>query len=83
VAQGFVKLLEHYPFLEGCAYLVIALLGIKLSVSLAIHFYPQSSFASVLESHEADWITSLITICVFFIPLGASMLFDYPKKRVK
>ena len=45
VAQGFVKLMEHYPFLEGCAYIVIALLGVKLSLSLCQHFYPESGMS--------------------------------------
>lgn len=82
VAQGFVKLLEHYPFLEVCAYLVIALLGVKLSLSLAEHYYPDSIMTKVLESHEADWVTSLITIAIFFVPMITCYLFDYPS-RVK
>ncbi|MCF8450619.1 MAG: DUF475 domain-containing protein [Taibaiella sp.] len=83
VAQGFVKLLEHFPFLEGCAYIVIAMLGLKLTLSLAEHFYPEAIFTKVLESHEADWITSAITISVFFVPLITCAIFDYPKKRKK
>ena len=34
VAQGFVKLMEKYPFLDTCAYIVIGLLGAKLTLSL-------------------------------------------------
>ena len=49
VAQGFVKLLEKYPFLEVCAYSVIALLGIKLTLAGLNHFYPCSSFAIFLD----------------------------------
>lgn len=81
VAGGFVRLLERYPFLEACAYLVIALLGVKLSLSLVSHFYPDSTFARVLDSHHADWITSLVTICTFVIPILTSVFFNYPKKR--
>ncbi len=81
VAQGFVKLLEAYPFLEVSAYMVIALLGIKLTLSLAEHFYPQSKLTLVLESHEADWITSIVTICIFFIPMLTCVLFGYPRKN--
>lgn len=80
VAQGFVRLLEKYPFLEACAYIVIAILGLKLSASLVSHFYPDSAFTEALESHHADWITSLITICTFFIPVITCALFDVPKK---
>jgi YkoY family integral membrane protein len=49
VAQGFVRLLERYPFLETCAYMVIALLGFKLSLSGINHFYPCSAFAKFME----------------------------------
>src|SRR5690606_8832022 len=34
VAQGFVRLVEKYPFLSVCAYLVILILGLKLCTSL-------------------------------------------------
>lgn len=80
VAQGFVRLLERYPFLEACAYIVIAILGLKLSLSLVSHFYPDAAFTAALESHHADWVTSLITICTFFIPIITCALFDYPRK---
>lgn len=53
VAQGFVKLIEKYPFLDTCAYLVIGVLGIKLSLSLFSHFYPCSAFSLFLEGPQA------------------------------
>ena len=52
VAQGFVKLMEHYPFLDTCAYLVLTILGIKLSLSLFTHFNPCSGFALFLEGPQ-------------------------------
>jgi YkoY family integral membrane protein len=81
VAQGFVKLMELYPFLEGSAYTVIGVLGIKLSLSVYEHFYPLSPVSKVLESHEADWITSVITILIFLIPLITNLLFNFPKGK--
>lgn len=81
VAQGFVRLLEKYPFLEGCAYLVIGILGLKLSLSLAEHFYPEARFTQIMQSHEADWITSLITILIFFVPMATCALFNVPKRH--
>ncbi len=83
VAQAFVKLMEHYPFLEGCAYLVIALLGLKLTLSLAGHFYPEAQFTKAMESTQTDWIISAVTISVFLIPVASCALFDYPKKNHK
>ena len=81
VAQGFVKLMEHYPFLEGCAYLVIALLGVKLSLSVCQHFYPVSGMSIFLSSDMADWGTSVITIGIFVIPVVTSLLFNFPKMK--
>jgi YkoY family integral membrane protein len=83
VAQGFVKLMEHYPFLEVCAYIVIAMLGLKLSLSVVGHFYPDASFSKILESPSADWLTSAVTICVFFFPLITCAIFGYPKKALR
>jgi YkoY family integral membrane protein len=81
VAQGFVKLMEHYPFLETCAYAVIGILGIKLSLSLYQHFYPISSLSNFLNSQHADWGTSAVTICIFFIPVITNLLFNFPKRK--
>lgn len=81
VAQGFVKLMEHYPFLETSAFAVICILGVKLTFSFYEHFYPGSQATKVLESHQADWITSVITISVFFVPVVTSILFNFPGRR--
>jgi YkoY family integral membrane protein len=81
VAQGFVKLMEKFPFLETAAFLVIGVLGIKLLLSLYEHFYPETATAKFLESHEADWATSILTVSIFLIPLITSWLFNYPKRH--
>jgi len=49
VAQGFVRLMEKYPFLEKCAYLVIGLLGVKLMLATYSHFYPCTELALFLD----------------------------------
>lgn len=82
VAQVFVRLMERYAFLETCAFVVIAILGIKLTVSLYEYFYPDTIAGVFLSSQEADWITSAITVTVFFLPVLASELFNFPKKTV-
>jgi YkoY family integral membrane protein len=69
VAQGFVKLMEKYPFLETSAFIVIAVLGIKLSLSIFEHFYPKSSFTMIMTSEYTEVYLSLLTISIFFIPL--------------
>ncbi len=53
VATGFVRLMEKYPFLNTCAYLVIAILGAKLTFSLITHYQPCSDFALFLEGPQA------------------------------
>lgn len=49
VTQGFVRLMERYPFLETCAYWVIALLGVKLVLSGFNHFNPCTAFAKFMD----------------------------------
>jgi len=53
VAQGFVSLMEKYPFLETCAFIVIAILGIKLTLSIYTHFQPCSQLSLFLEGEHA------------------------------
>ncbi len=52
VAQGFVRLMEKYPFLNACAYTVIGILGLKLTLSLVTHYYPCSEFTYFLEGPQ-------------------------------
>lgn len=81
IAQWFVKLMGKYSFLETAAFIVIAILGLKLSLSLYEHFYPSSSFSEFLGSHTADIGISALTVAIFFIPILTSMLFNLPKKN--
>jgi len=81
VAQGFVRLMERHAFLEGAAFLVIAILGLKLLASLFEHLRPDHPASTFLGSHAADWITSGITVCIFVVPLVTSTLFNVPRKR--
>jgi YkoY family integral membrane protein len=79
VAQGFVKLMERYPFLETAAFIVIGILGLKLCLSTLHHFYPDNAIAAFLESESADMAVSVITVAVFGLPILSSYLFNYPK----
>ena len=81
IAQWFVKLMEKYNFLETAAFIVIAILGIKLTLSLFEHFYPESGFSKFLSSHTADIGISVLTVAIFFIPILTSMFFNIPKKQ--
>jgi predicted tellurium resistance membrane protein TerC len=81
IAQWFVKLMDTYRFLETSAFLVIAILGLKLVLSLFEHFYPQHAFSTFLGSHAADSGISILTVSIFFLPILTSVLFNYPKKQ--
>ena len=83
IAQWFVRLMEKYSFLETAAFLVIAILGVKLSLSIVEHFYPTSTFSKFLGSHAADMGISILTVAIFFIPILTSIFFNYPKKSIK
>lgn len=52
VANSFVRLMEKYPFLETCAFIVIAVLGLKLISSLYGHYFPCSEFTFFMEGHN-------------------------------
>jgi YkoY family integral membrane protein len=81
IAQGFVKMMEKYPFLETAAYIVIAILGAKLLLGFYEHFYPRSLLSKTLLSHNADMTISALTVAVFFIPVLTCWLFNFPKRR--
>ncbi len=81
VAQGFVRLMEKYPFLETAAFVVIGILGVKLTFSVYSHFYPEQLISKIIEHHDADLYLSFITVGIFAVPVLSSWLFGYPKKK--
>ncbi len=80
VAQYFNKLMNQYPFLETSAFIVIFILGLKLSFSLFEHFYPDASLTKAMTSHTAETVLSLLTALIFFVPLVTSKFFNIPKR---
>jgi YkoY family integral membrane protein len=74
VARYFVVLMEKYPFLESSAFLVIGILGLKLCLSILVHFVPSTKW---IESEEFDFCVSALTLAIFIVPL----LFFKAKKR--
>lgn len=77
VAQGFIKLIEKYKFLETAAFTIIGLLGLKLFISIIVHFVPTLNW---LESEKADWVMSALTLLIFIVPIITSKIFNFPKK---
>ena len=82
VAQGFVKLMEKYTFLETIAFIVIGVLGLKLTVSVYTHFAKGTELADFLEGEHMDMAVSVFTVAIFVIPVLTSQFFNFPKKSV-
>ena len=80
VAQAFVLLMARYPFLETSAFLVIAVLGLKLLLTLVSHFAPTSAAGRLLESEAADAGLTLLTVALFAVPWATSTLFNVPRR---
>lgn len=83
IAQWFVKLLGKYSFLETAAFTVIAILGVKLTLSIVEHFLPESSFSIFMCSHTAEIGISLLTVLIFLIPVLTCLLFNFPRRTLK
>ena len=81
VAQFFVKLMGRFPFLEICAFTVLGILGIRLLFSIYEHFQPNSPITHFMKSHTAGWIFSALTLCIFFVPVITSLLFNIPSPK--
>ena len=83
VAQVFVKLMERFPFLEHSAFIVIAVLGLKLLLSLYTHYYEVTNGSKHwLENEHTDIFVSIITVSIFFVPILTSYFFGFPKGKV-
>lgn len=67
VANRFVKLMEAYPFLETCAFIVIGILGFKLLLAGLVHYIPSLAW---IETEAFDLIISGLTLATFFGPIA-------------
>ena len=81
VAQGFIKLMDRFHFLEVCAYLVIGLLGIKLCLGLPTMFFDLPTYKHFIEGEALDAIVSASTLAIFFLPVLTSWAFNYPRQN--
>ena len=82
VAQAFVKLMEKFTFLETIAFIVIGVLGVKLTSSLITHFYPESPISKAIEGEKTDLFVSIFTVAIFILPVLSSLFFNFPKKHI-
>jgi YkoY family integral membrane protein len=80
-AQGFVKLMHSYPFLETCAFLVVGLLGLKLVAGVLEHFQPDSAIAHLIESQTFKIWWSVFMLLIFIVPVVTHRLFGWPRHK--
>lgn len=69
VAGGFIKLMEKYPALETSAYIVIGILGAKLSLHVVFELLGFHHMAEMVSSHVASMVTSWATFAIFGYPI--------------
>lgn len=81
VAQGFVSLMERFPFLETVAFIVIGILGLKLTLSAISHYFPGSTMAILTDGETADLYTSILTVALFVLPLASAYFLNWPERR--
>lgn len=75
VAGGFEKLIRKYPALENSAFIIIAILGIKLIISGCCHYIKSMQpIERVIEGHGFDIWFSIGVLLIFFIPIFKSKL---------
>lgn len=82
VAQGFVRLMEKFPFLETIAFIVIGVLGVKLTASLLTHYMPEAAISKFLDGEKADIFISIFTVAIFVVPVLTSHFFNIPKRSI-
>ena len=81
VAVRFLSLMERYPFLKTSAFLVIGLLGFRLSFEMVVHNAPNSAFSRLLTSEAFELGFSLASASLFFLPVLTSKWLGFPKGR--
>lgn len=79
VAQGFVKVMDKFPFLNMTAFIVIGILGLKLVLSFICEFYANTAICQFLNGHKADMYVSVFTVAIFIMPVLASLIIKRKK----
>lgn len=69
VAQAFIKLLHTYPQLERVTFIVIGILGVKLTLSGICDYIPDNFITPILNSHITDMFFSVGILIIFSLPI--------------
>ena len=70
----FSRLLDRYPSVSRIALWVVALLGVKITLTGIIDYFPTNSFRRALESHETDMAFSFLILVMFLWPVFQQLL---------
>lgn len=69
VAGKFIVLMDKYPQLETSAYIVIGMLGAKLTFAVLFKYLGFHGAEEFMEGHTASGITSGATVLLFAFPI--------------
>ena len=81
VAGYFVKLMTRFPFLDTVAFLVIALLGLRLCLDFTCSYFSGNAICELLNDEQTNLYFSLSTVVIFFLPVLSSLLFNFPAHK--
>ena len=65
----FSRLLDRFPSVSRIALWVVGLLGVKITLTGILDFFPISAFRTLLESHETDMAFSFLILIMFLWPI--------------
>ncbi|GAB3742251.1 TerC family protein [Spirosoma lituiforme] len=65
----FSRLLDKFPSVSRIALWVVGLLGVKITLTGILDFFPVSTFRTILESHETDMAFSFLILIMFLWPM--------------
>ncbi|MBL7714870.1 MAG: TerC family protein [Bdellovibrionales bacterium] len=73
-ASVFIRLLERFPAFETAAYILVFIIGVKVSLEGTLHYYPVEAINFHSPSSAAFWI--------FWAMMAAGVAYGFmPKKR--
>lgn len=81
VAGYFVKLMSRFPFLDTVAFVIIGILGLRLCMEFACSIAMNNVVCEIMQGETADLYFSILTVCIFLVPVLTSLLFNFPEGK--
>jgi len=76
----FSRLLDRFPSVSRIALWVVALLGVKITLTGILDFFPINAFRTLMESHETDMAFSFLILIMFLWPVFRQLLSQKNRK---